>query len=181
VTSALTRLRALAAFDDTVRATTVNIDQRWSTVGGDIDALSYEAAPSAYAQETAWLAAKGKQIVRDATCEIAWVQLTSPERSVISKLHEEGRFEPANSGSVRGLGNMSRKAAEDAIWGTARSSFLKAFVPASIVDWASYAKGLYTKANELVDEHGTEIITHPDGTITRAFVYYAHLCLGPPK
>jgi hypothetical protein len=181
VTTALTRLRALAAFDDTVRATAVSIDQSWTTVGDDMYVLSYEAAPSANERATNWLTTMGKQIVRDAACEIAWVQLTSPEQSTIYKLIDEGRSEPANSDSVRGLGKMSHKAAEGAIWEYAQTSFFKVFAPTRVVDWAYYAKGLYTKASDLVDENGTDTITHPDGTITRAFVYYARTCLRPPK
>jgi hypothetical protein len=81
---------------------------------------------------------------------------------------------------VPGLWDMARKAAIDAIIGNAKAAYMKLFYPADLVDWFGYAQGLYDKAAELTKD-GTQTIAYPGGTVTRAYYYYARLCLAPPK
>jgi hypothetical protein len=75
---------------------------------------------------------------------------------------------------------MTRDAAVDAIISDAKAAYLKLLYPAGLVNWLGYAEGLCSKAAELISD-GTEIIVHPDGTVTRAYYYYARLCLAPPQ
>ena len=176
-----TRMRALAAFDEAFRAAGQNVDQQWSTVNDDMYRLAYDSTSAETYQSTVnFLRDKGKQIVRDTVCEISWKQLTDKESSAILGLIDEGRFKTANTGTVKGLGNMSEKAAWEAIRDAAIKFVLGKYRDARFLDWSMYSVGIYKKGKEITAS-GNDVIKHPDGDLRSAFVTYTRLCLMPPR
>jgi hypothetical protein len=178
--AALARLRAIAAFDNAIKAAVTSVDQSWNDVELSVRLLSARSAPTANTRAVNWLTEKGKTIVRDASCELSWGQMTEDENTEVDDLVDTQGWQPANTQQADGISSMTQSAAIGAIRGNAKTSFYKIFFSPRVVDWYLYAKGLYDKAVKL-SPGGSKHIRHPDGTVTVAFVYYLRTCLRPPK
>jgi hypothetical protein len=180
----LQRLRQLAAYDADVSTAGDMLDSHVHAMPQRIkfDAMlaSVKVDSGIRTKVINHLTEHGQDIIKDTACELAWNQMTGEEHSEANSLIASGDATPTNSNQLAGVGSKAYAAAVDAIVDDAEKAFLKLSYPAKLVDWAAYAKGLYNKAGELQVD-GRVTIPHPDGAITRAYVYYARLCLAPPK
>lgn len=180
-----TRLRAIAAFDQTVANTVSITNTRLDTAlsGVAADALVVtpaSASPSLQTEITRHLTEHGKALLKDTACELTWSLMTTPEHDTVKTLVADNKWEPTNSNEVPGISEMAKEAATSTLTSAAQGAYLKLFTRADLVDWSFYSKGLYDKASKLIGD-GAEPISHPDGTLTKAFIYYARVCLSPPK
>lgn len=121
----------------------------------------------------------GEDLLKDITCDVAWGMMMPQEQTTVNN-------EVTNNGYVRvvpqeipGLEDMTREAAIGAIQSVAKANFLKLFASADAVNWYTYGSSLYDKAQEVTSD-GSTVISSPNGSLSRALVYYAKICLAPP-
>jgi hypothetical protein len=183
-TQTLNELRALTAFyqsvDDAARAGPSRMAVAEATVER-VARESYYAGVQPYAEFEAWLIRQGKSILKDVACDLAWKYMNAGERVSIRQDAYANGYRRIPADEVPDVELLAPAAAVDAIKGKLISAFEKKYAPAQIVDWFNYAKGLYGKADEVVND-GTVTIPYPNGpTVTRAFIYYVKICLALPS
>jgi hypothetical protein len=131
-------------------------------------------------EEFDFLVEQGRDILKDAACDLAW-QLMQPDEQVAANGLYGSGYTRAVPVTVDRLETMTREVAVDAIANAARNGFLKQFFPTDTVDWFSYAEGLYGKAADLTSDGGARIAYPGHGWVTRAMVYYVRTCMVPPR
>jgi hypothetical protein len=180
-TAALNRLRGLriyyATVDDAVRA----IEFRWT----DVDTIAQTVTTNSLTVRVKpevidHLTQHAKSILRDVACGLAWKFMNPAEQQVVvDKLYGQG-YTNTFVDEIKGLASMTLQEAVNAIASAGTTAFLKIYNTAAVVDWGSYAYGLYEKGKSLVGD-GEQTITYPNGAASsRAMVYYARICLKPP-
>lgn len=178
----LTRITTLRDFYVSVDAAAAAIMRRWqdadAVVEGLVDGSVLPGAqPSTKFRD--YLIRKTKAVLKDVTCDLAWKFMTVTEANTINaELYDKGYTRTATN-EVNGVAKMTEKAAVEAIRNAVIIDAAKFFIPGRVIAWGSYAFGLYGKAKGMVEDGNTNI-PHPNGAVTRAFVYYVRLCVQPP-
>ncbi len=179
--AALQRLQALRAFYIAVNAAALKADAWQASLGPTLLALTDRTARIQLANRArVHLMEHGTSIARDAACDLVWSVMRAVERQMVRNELGPAGYQRVGADEVAGLESMTRNAAVDAIASNARTAFLKLFVRADVVDWVAYADGIYEKSDEFTEAAG-DLISHPDGSMTRAMVYYGRQCLAPPR
>ncbi|SDF22078.1 hypothetical protein SAMN05660485_02915 [Blastococcus fimeti] len=122
------------------------------------------------------LAARGKEIVHEIACETAWDELKPAEQEQIDSALQEGSVLLTY---VNSLQANTESAVDDAVYRDIAAHWGERV--AGLVDWFQYGKGILEKATDLVGDDLDEPIVGLDVTMSRAWLYWARLCLAPPR
>jgi hypothetical protein len=134
------------------------------------DATLFELSP----QTRQVLEEAGREIGKSTACGLAWDLMT---------LNEQAAAQQSGNGidpTVASLVGMGETALRGAISGFLQTRALKAFIDPAVVDWTSYAQGIYGKAKKITADGGETLVVN-DVTVSRAMVQYVRICLAPPS
>lgn len=179
--TALKQLVAISTFWKSVDEAARTVLARMSSADAEVPELANRSLRGSLEQQIYdFLVEQGRAVMKDVACDYAWVAMTGDEQDSVNQDFYGNGYVRIVEDDFREFPNLSDEMLVDAVKSKLESLRNKLVFPAELVDWYGYAKGLITKADELMSGRRT-LIVHPDNSVyTRAMIYYVKGCLRPP-